>query len=234
MRTPIQRESKTDLSGFSYHTGGTVRRLDPDEVCPILFRDVGLEAMIRFLQRDLKRLCGPTSPITYLRDCNYIEPYTDYGMIGRIMILQPMQIRPWHSGLDSIFVAPRNTHVDDQAMVFLPAEIPFDQAAKRFGSCKQDSDIKDVLGSSEYEESKLATCERLISLKTSHTKNERLAAPLRRMFQSPEQQQRDLARQLMDQIAINEIDLCTAWHHLPGERREHLQDVLPEIEERLV
>ena len=60
--------------------------------------------MARFLRGDLRQLCGPLSPITYLSTANYVEPYTDYGCIGRVMLLAPEQLTPWHSGVDHVYM----------------------------------------------------------------------------------------------------------------------------------
>ena len=223
-----------NLARFRYHTGGKVRQLEPDENCPILFRDVGVEAMIQFLQGDLRRLCGPTSPITYLRNCDYVEPYVDHGKIGRIMLLRPDLIRPWPSGLETVFISPRATTVDYRTMVFLPAEVSFSRASSEFSGCESANDVGAVFGFNDYRESLASTLDRLFDLRKEQEINEKAAAPLRRMFQSADQEQRKNARKLMETFAITESDLCTAWHHLSCERRAYLQQALPEMREHLL
>ena len=95
-----------ELSRFRYHTGAQPTPLTTDETCPVLFRDIGVDAMVRFLDADLQRLSGMLSPITYLRTANYVEPYTDHGRIGRVMVLAPRNIGVWHSGIDEVYIAP--------------------------------------------------------------------------------------------------------------------------------
>src|SRR5437660_291858 len=64
-----------NLSAYRYHTGASLRPLRPDEVCPVLFRDLGPVALARFLRGQLRRLAGPQSPIIYMRTEEYVEPY---------------------------------------------------------------------------------------------------------------------------------------------------------------
>src|SRR5690348_9434294 len=110
-----------NLARFRFHTGAPITRLSAGELSPPLFRDIGFEAMGRFLRGRLHRLCGPLSPITYLRSADYREPYIDYGRIGRIMLLRPQDVSPWHSGINSVYVASRDTIIDPETMVFIPA-----------------------------------------------------------------------------------------------------------------
>lgn len=220
-----------DLSRFRYHTGALPVRMAPDEPCPPLFRDLGVEAMSRFLRGDLTRLCGPLSPITYLRTAAYREPYQDHGGIGRIMLLQPRQVLPWHSGIESVYIAPRETHIDLAAMVFIPADIPLVEAARRFSGIRLRRELTDVIGRSCYEAMIAETLERLDDLQRTHEETERLAAPLRHLFQSINQREREQAANWLQLAGLEEADLCTAWHHLPSARRDHIRACLREFPE---
>jgi len=217
-----------DLRRFRYHTGAELTPLAPHERCPPLFRDVGLEAMELFLTGKLKRLCGPTSPITYLRTSDYREPYTDFGKTGRILLLQPGKVQPWHAGIDAIYVSARETWVDNQSMVFIPAGLPLEVAAQQFAGAATVHDVADAIGPDVYESAREDTLLRLHHLKRTHQQAEVLAAPLRRMFQSAAQGDRDKARQWMQQRGLSEVDLCAAWHHLPTERRDFILEILRE------
>jgi hypothetical protein len=218
--------SGADLSAFRYHTGAQPTRLAPGEACPPLFRDVGVEAMARFLRGDLQRLCGPISPITYLRTADYREPYTDYGRIGRIMLLQPHSVTPWHSGIETVYIAPRQTCIDSATMVFIPGEIPLADAASQLAGARCLRDIAEAFGERQYEEARIETLARLHDLEQTHADTEQWAAPLRRLFQSMNQSDRDQAREWMQRKHLCESDLCTAWHHLPAERRSYIREAL--------
>ena len=227
--THVEREQ--DLRRFRFHTGAQPARLAPDEPCPPLFRDIGFEAMGRFLRGELTRLCGPLSPITYLRTAAYCEPYVDHGCIGRIMLLQPQQISPWHSGLEAVYIAPRETRIEPATMVFIPAEIPLSEAVHRFAAVRQRSELTDLIGPSVYESMIADTRDRLTDLQQTHQETERMALPLRRLFQSMDRRERERAAKWLERTGLNESDLCTAWHHLSRDRREHIRASLREIPE---
>jgi hypothetical protein len=72
------RDLDENLARFRYHTGATLRRLAPEEPCPRLYRDIGPQAMARFLAGRLERLAGPLAPILYSRTAAYREPYRDH------------------------------------------------------------------------------------------------------------------------------------------------------------
>ena len=86
-----RRYPADDLSGFRWHTGATLRPVQPGEACPVLFRDIGPAALALFLRGRLRRLAGPLSPLVYLRTADYTEPYTDYERTGRLVV-QPSRL----------------------------------------------------------------------------------------------------------------------------------------------
>jgi hypothetical protein len=225
--------SDENLARFRFHTGAPITRLSAGESCPPLFRDIGFEAMGRFLRGQLRRLCGPLSPITYLRTADYREPYIDYGRIGRIMLLQPQAVTPWHAGIDAVYVASRGTLIDPNTMVFIPAEIPLALASERFAAVKQRRELVDAIRPQHYQAMIAATIERLEKIERTHQETELVAAPLRKLFQSAKPRERDAAVQCMDQAGLSESDLCTAWHHLPDERREFISAAYQTIAEAL-
>src|SRR6476660_5579182 len=101
-----------DLSAFRWHTGATLRPLAPGEPCPGLFRDIGPLALALFLRGKLPRLAGPLSPIVYMRTADYVEPYTDFERTGRLVLLRPLALGPWHSGVPHIYVSRAGAGVD--------------------------------------------------------------------------------------------------------------------------
>src|SRR5262245_2252788 len=104
MAKPTTVDPGEDLSRFRYHTGATLRRLEEGEPCRLLFRDVGPWAMAQFLRGRLKRLAGSFAPILYSRTADYRENYVDYEPVGRLVFLQPKLLKPWDSGVPTIFV----------------------------------------------------------------------------------------------------------------------------------
>src|SRR5262245_45390935 len=100
-----RRYPADDLSGFRWHTGATLRPLGPEEVCPVLFRDIGPAALALFLRGRLRRLAGPMSPLVYMRTAEYVEPYTDHERTGRLVFLRPLLLHPWHAGTGHVHVA---------------------------------------------------------------------------------------------------------------------------------
>ena len=117
------RDMEENLARFRYHTGATLRRLAPDEPCPRLYRDIGPEAMARFLAGRLQRLAGPTAPILYCRTAAYQEPYRDYEPVGRLVFLKSRELRPWFSGVANVYVAPVRCDTRSVTVGFLPAHV---------------------------------------------------------------------------------------------------------------
>ncbi|MCA8989189.1 MAG: hypothetical protein KDA78_16195 [Planctomycetaceae bacterium] len=187
--------------------------------------------MSRFLRGDLKRLCGPLSPITYMRTADYVEPYTDYGQTGRVLMLAPETIIPWHSGVETVYIGPREIRVDYETMIFIPAEIPLKDAAERLSGTRTFSEAVEVLGAHYFQEARIETLVRLDHLQQTHNETERLAAPLRQRYQSLNSDEREAARDWMMRMGLTESDLSTAWHHLPDERREFVIQAVQEITE---
>src|SRR6478609_6259423 len=112
-----------DLSGFRWHTGATLRPLAAGEPCPVLFRDIGPAALALFLRGQLPRLAGPLSPLVYLRTAAYVEPYTDFETTGRLVVLRPLALQPWHAGTPHVYVARARPGVDFGVVGFIPGDI---------------------------------------------------------------------------------------------------------------
>lgn len=219
-----------NLTRFRYHTGALPTRLHADEVCPVLFRDIGFEGMLRFLKGDLSRLCGAVSPITYLRTANYCEPYSDFGRTGRLMLLRPLDVAPWHSGLPTIYIAPASVLIDTTSMVFVPPDLPLTKAENLYKEMESAEEFSEAMGRGLHADAMTDTRDRLEQLQQTFQAAELRAAPLRQMFQSPAQRKRDQAREQLHKIGLTESDLCTAWHHLSDTRRDLISAALLEVE----
>ncbi len=226
--------SRENLVRFRYHTGAQPLRVELDEPCPPLFRDIGPEAMQRFLVGRLRRLCGPVSPITYLRTAEYCEPYVDYGKIGRILLLNPRIVGPWLSGVDCVYIASGKTLVDPSSMVFIPDEIGVVFAAARLSQAKRRDEVAEVIGPAFYRDAIRETYHQLQSLLESQRASEQWLAPLRQRYQSMKPGERERVATWMERHAVTERDLCSAWHHLPIERRGRLSALAQQVaKERL-
>jgi hypothetical protein len=219
-------DADEDLARFRYHTGATLRRLAPDEPCPRLYRDIGPAAMACFLRGRLERLAGPLAPILYSRTADYREPYRDYEPVGRLVFLQPRQLRPWFSGVEHVYVASVRHRVGGVAVGFLPAHAAPEHAEHLLAGAATVSDLREVLGGRAYDEALAETLTGLDRLNRELAATEVLAEPLRRRLQSPDRAAADSARDWLARHRLTEADLCTAWHHLPRDRRALLRDAL--------
>jgi hypothetical protein len=220
------RYPSDNLTGYRYHTGATLRPLRSDEVCPVLFRDLGPVALARFLRGQLRRLAGPQSPIVYMRTEEYVEPYTDHERIGRIVFLQSLVLQPWHSGEATIYVARALPAFDAGVVDFVPGDVPLATAARLARDVTDVRQLREVLGGRGYEEATAETLRRLDGLAEELARTEEMAAPLRRRLQAPDGKVREQARAEMERVGLTESDLCTAWHHLSRERRGLIGETL--------
>ncbi|WP_143206675.1 hypothetical protein [Singulisphaera sp. GP187] len=222
-------DSGDDLTRYRFHTGADLRRLGGDEPCPILFRDLGPVATARFLRGTLRRLAGPLSPILYMRTEGYAEPYVDHERIGRLAILRPLALRPWHSGVATIYVARSTRSIAADALGFIPGDVPLAEAARLAADLHDARELREALGGRNHDEAVADTLQRLDRLARELETSETLAGPLRDEFQSAAPARRDRATALMDGVGLVEVDLCTAWHHLPRDRRHFVADALRRI-----
>jgi hypothetical protein len=262
---PARRYPVDNLAGFRWHTGAPLRPLAADEPCPVLFRDLGPLAMARFLRGELRRLAGPLSPIIYLRTEEYVEPYTDYERIGRLLFLRPLALGPWHSGVPTIYVAratpstapgkreetslqrerrvlssfaraagsPAGIPWGWEDIAFVPGDMPLAEAAQRARDLPDALAWREELGGRLYDEAGAALLASLDALNADLERTEQRAAPLRALLQSPDPHPREQARRQMERAGIDESDLCTAWHHLPRQRRAAVREGLQGIELRI-
>jgi len=215
-----------NLARFRYHTGATLRRLAPDEPCPRLYRDIGPEAMARFLTGRLERLAGPLAPILYSRTAAYQEPYRDFEPIGRLVFVRPRELRPWFSGVANVYVAPVQCDPRAVSVGFLPPHIDPSCAEPLLDGVASLVELRDALGGRLHDEAVAETRAGLERLNQELAETEALAEPLRRRLQSRDRAETEAARDWLDSRGLDESDLCTAWHHLPRERRAHLREAL--------
>ena len=215
-----------DLSRYRWHTGAELRPIAPGEACPPLFRDLGPVALARFLRGTLSRLAGPLTPLTYLRTAAFTEPYVDFEATGRVMLLRPREISPWHSGVRHVFVARATLALDPSAVGFVPGDRDLGRVADVAASMRSATELREELGGSRYDAEVRESLAALDRLNAEHDASEILAAPVRKKLQSRDRGERARAREALDREGLCEADLCAAWHHLPRERRAILLDAL--------
>jgi hypothetical protein len=208
-----------NLAGFRWHTGATLRPLEPDEACPVLFRDIGPAALATFLRGRLPRLAGPLAPLVYLRTAAYVEPYTDHERTGRLVVLRPLLSHPWHAGTPHVYVARARPGVDAATVGFVPGDVPLADAARRSRELTDVRQWRETLGGRAYDDAVGDSMAALDRLNRELAETEELAMPLRRALQSAEPGRRARAHEQMQRVGLTEMDLCTAWHHLPRARR---------------
>ena len=219
MVTP-QRGS--DLSRFRYHTGATLRPVGEDEPCPLLFRDLGPAGMLLFLSRRLTRLAGPMAPILYMRSAAYVEPYTDYEEIGRLVMLRPRSLAPWFSGVPEIYVAEAGLAPVADYMACAPTEWTTAAGARALEGAADARAVREALGGRLHDERLADLAASLRRLTAEMEASERLARPVRRVLQTGALAAREAVRDDMARHGVSERDLCSAWHHIPRDRRDAL------------
>jgi hypothetical protein len=221
-----------NLKQYSWHTGAPLRPLNPDETLPVLFRDIGPVAMSTFLEKGLKRLAGPVTPITYMRTAAYQEPYTDYERIGRLALLQPLQLQPWYSGVSHIYVAIASRLPDVETIAFVPGNLPLAKAEQLSRDIVNHHEWREELGGRAYDDILTDTLERLNRLNQALQDSEKQGLPLRRALQSSQRDIRLRARDTMQQLGLTESDLCTAWHHIAPERRVVICEAFQDVQDK--
>jgi hypothetical protein len=219
-----------NLARYSFHTGAQLRPLKNDEICPLLFRDLGPAAMVMFLTGELRRLAGPYSPIIYMRTENYQEPYIDYESTGRIIFLRPLMLQPWYSGINSIYVAQAARRAPAETIAFVPGHCALAEIAREAAHMKDGRELREALGGNIYDQAADETVHRLREFAIELAAAEKLAEPLRRRLQSSKNDDRKYARAELARLNLSEHDLCAAWHHLPRARREFINEMLPRVE----
>jgi hypothetical protein len=222
----VMGERGADLSRFRRHTGATLRRVGKDEPCPLLFRDLGPAGMLLFLSGRLKRLAGPMAPILYMRTAAYVEPYTDYEDVGRLAMLRPRSLAPWFSGVPEIYVAEAGLAPVADHMVYAPTEWSAAEGARALEGLPDAQAVREALGGRLHDERLADLAANLRRLTAEMEASERLARPVRRVLQTGTRAAREAVRDDMARSGVSERDLCSAWHHIPRDRRAALNDWL--------
>jgi hypothetical protein len=177
-----------------------------------------------YLSGRLRRLAGPMAPILYLRTSAYAEPYEDAEEIGRLAIIDPASLAPWHAGSGDVFVASANRTPDPARMVVVPTAWTFGDGAERLAGLPDADAVRELIGGQIHRELCESLLARTTSLIRAQEASERHAQPVRLALQTGNPGQRKRIRESMREHGISERDLCSAWHHVPAARR-HVLDV---------
>jgi hypothetical protein len=164
------------------------------------FRDLGIIGTNRYLTGRLTRLAGPLSPITYMRTKNYDEPYQDYDQIGRLVLLRPLTLHLWRSGVPHIYVARSTRLPPMETMALVPGHISLTHAAGILAEAKSLEDVREAFGWKAYDEALRDTRRRIQTLVKEMNAVEEHAGPFRRCFQSSDDRLADWARGQMQSI----------------------------------
>lgn len=214
--------SSDDLSRYRWHTGAPLRPLDPEERIEPLFRDVGPIALASFLRGTLTRLAGPYTPLTYLRTWRWREPYVDHARTGRLVVLRPRELGVWHAGVEHVFVARATRAHAADAVGYVPGALTLSEAAAKLDGARTASELREALGGREHDQRCAYDADMLSRLNEGAERAEKFAEPLRRALQSLDAQERRRARDAMAEHGLDERDLCSAWHHVPDDRRARM------------
>jgi hypothetical protein len=161
-----------------------------------------------------------------MRTADYVEPYTDFERTGRLVILRPLSLGPWHSGVPHIYVSRARTGVDFGTIGFVPGDIPLAEATRRVGDAKDVRELRDALGGRIHDEAREESLHQLDRLAVELARTEAVADPLRKMLHSAQRDLRERGQELMARAGLTESDVCTTWHHLPRERRAWIEEAL--------
>jgi hypothetical protein len=159
-----------------------------------------------------------------MRTAEYQEPYEDYDRIGRLVLLRPFTVRPWHSGVRSVYVAHGATMPPPETMGLVPGNVDLASAAKILAHVTTVHEMRECFGSRLYDDLVADTRALVQTLLREMHEVERYAEPLRRYLRSLDGGKVDCAREIMAQHSITQADLCCAWNHLPRERRTRLAE----------
>jgi hypothetical protein len=170
------------------------------------------------------------TPLLYMRTLAYREPYIDYENIGRIIFLRPSEIMPWHSGIPGVYVARASLTVAADSVGYVPPGTSLARAAALGAEVTRGAELRDALGGRLHDEARADALARLDRLNAELEWTERFSEPLRRAFQAADPALRAAARSELARLAIDENDLCAAWHHLSPERRAILKEALPRVD----
>ena len=70
---------------------------------------------------------------------HYVEPYTDHEQIGRLVLLRPLLLGPWHSGVPHIYVARATRWPQSEVLGFAP---DVDSSPEKFGLLMRDEIVR--------------------------------------------------------------------------------------------
>jgi hypothetical protein len=164
-----------------------------------------------------------------MRTADYVEPYTDYAKTGRLVILRPLSLGVWHSGQPHIYVSRARMGVDRGTIGFVPGDIALSEAAGLLGDAHDTRELRDALGGRIHDDAIAESLHQLEQLGEELARTEAFADPLRKLLHSANRADRERAQVAMARVGLTEGDVCTAWHHIPRDRRAWIEESLRQI-----
>ncbi|MBI3099240.1 MAG: hypothetical protein HYY93_13520 [Planctomycetes bacterium] len=202
--------------------GSMPRPIAPGEPCPILFRDVGPDALAAFLLGGIDSLAGPEAAVVWLRSAEVPPPTRATAEFGEIILLRPMSLLPWKVDEPGVYVAAADRAAAAESLGFVPPDLDRRAAAKAAEAMATEAEWGHHLGSEAYDGAKRLAAGRLGEYLAERSLIEEWAAPLRRLFaEVPER-----ARSEMERLGLREEDLFGPWFGLDRERREEVRKIL--------
>jgi hypothetical protein len=112
---------------------------------------------------------------------------------------------------------------------FVPGDVTLGEAARRVGDATNVRELREALGGRVHDDAVAESLHQLDRLADALARTEAIADPLRKRLHSANLTVRERAKAEMARAGLTESDVCTAWHHLPHERRAWIEEALRTI-----
>jgi hypothetical protein len=204
-----------------------------DEPCPNLYRDVGPQALSRFLAGKLRRLEGPEARCIFMQDATLPGWSPCARELGLLVLLQPLSVGPWLSGQDGIWVAERGRMAPTGTIGFVPGDMDLRELDRSIEDAKTVADLREALGGAEYDEQVEQSRWAIAGYLDELSEVARRSAPLCAALRSSDPQGRERTLQLLESAGLYEKDLMAPWFQLSKERRAEVRLLLAKARWRL-
>lgn len=132
--------------------------------------------------------------------------------------------------MPTIFVSSLREEVDRRTIGFVAPHIDLANAECMLRGATDVDALRESFGRMCYDDSVSATLTHLDQVNRECDESEKWAEPLRRKLQSRDRAQGEWAQEWLAARGLSKSDLCSAWHHLPRDRRAWLRENLCECE----
>ena len=212
----------TDVSVAGAALATTVRPLVGDEACPTLYRDIGPQALMRFLDGKLDRLAGPKAPCVFMRDATLPGFTGVVRELGVLVFLQPLAIGPWVSGQPGIYVAETGLMPPAPTLGFVPRAENLPEVDAQIANAPDASALREALGGARYDEQVTDVRGDLGQYLEIWRALETEAAPWRALVGGHREATRIAALEVLRSEGLTEQDLHAPLFSVPKARRAEL------------